>query len=131
MQTLESCQNLCDCVIFIKKLLSLSLHRRVFLGVTGIIVHVMSKERDYSKRKDGLLANCFPGKSDFYLLLALQCSYGMLDKASKPGISARLLFSFVFWIPNFGSEMQKKCLFAVVAEVSRSYFPKRQNAVSC
>lgn len=56
--------------------------------------HAMSKERGYSKRKDGLLANLSLGKSDFYLLLVLQCSCGTLDKASKPGISVCLLFSF-------------------------------------
>lgn len=54
----------------------------------------MSKERDYSKGEDGLLANCFLGKFDFYLLFAPHCSYGMVDKASKPYISLCSLYSF-------------------------------------
>lgn len=62
----------------------------------------MSKEGDYSKRKDGLLANCFLGKFDFCLLLAPQCSCGMLDKASKPYISVCSVFSLFSESPALG-----------------------------
>lgn len=39
----------------------------------------MSKERDYSRRKDALLASSFLGKSEFYLLPAAHCSCEMLS----------------------------------------------------
>lgn len=76
----------------------------------------MSKERDYSKGEDGVLANCFLGKFDFYLLLAPQCSYGMLDKASKPYISLCSLCPLFSESQLWGLSCRKKQLLSDVSE---------------
>lgn len=80
----------------------------------------MSKERDYSKGEDGLLANCFLGKFDFYLLLEPQYSYGKLDKASKPYISVCSLYSLFSESPALGLSYRKGNYSQMCLKVSRS-----------